>query len=132
MMDRPTSTELVQAVRHYLETELLPALTDARQRFQTLVAAHVLGIVERELPVEERLLREEADLLGGVLERPALSPAPVDELRGSVLLANLSLCEQVRAGLFDEPERMQVVLRQLRPLVVRKLEITNPRYLGRS
>ena len=35
MNDRPTATELIDAVRLYLEKELLPALGDARLRFQT-------------------------------------------------------------------------------------------------
>ena len=42
MNDRPSAPELIDAVRLYLEKELLPTLTDARQRFQTLIAANVL------------------------------------------------------------------------------------------
>ena len=44
MHDRPTAVELVNAVRQYLESELLPTLTDARFKFQTLIAANVLAI----------------------------------------------------------------------------------------
>src|SRR5690242_14430603 len=49
MNDRPTAAELVFAVREHLEGELIPTLADPRLRFQTLVAANVLRIVEREL-----------------------------------------------------------------------------------
>ena len=45
MNDRPTAAELLDAVRHFLETDLLPGLADARQRFQTLIAANVLAAV---------------------------------------------------------------------------------------
>jgi Domain of unknown function (DUF6285) len=57
--DRPTAAELVAAVRGFLEAELLPALADARLRFQALVAANVLGVAERELALEEQHLAEE-------------------------------------------------------------------------
>jgi hypothetical protein len=48
-MDRPTAQELVEAVREFLESELLPTLDDHRLRFRTLVAMNALGIVEREV-----------------------------------------------------------------------------------
>jgi uncharacterized protein DUF6285 len=48
--DRPSAAELTAAVREFLESELLPTLTDHRLRFRTLVAMNALGIVERESP----------------------------------------------------------------------------------
>jgi aminoglycoside phosphotransferase (APT) family kinase protein len=54
--DRPTAQELAEAVREFLEHEILPVLDDARLRFRTLVAMNALGMVERETvtPPEER------------------------------------------------------------------------------
>ena len=49
MSDRPTAAELADAVREFLETELLPLLDDPRLRFRTLVAMNALGIVQREV-----------------------------------------------------------------------------------
>jgi hypothetical protein len=48
MADRPTAAELAEAVREFLETEILPLLDDHRLRFRTLVAMNALGMVERE------------------------------------------------------------------------------------
>lgn len=48
--DRPTAGELADAVRGFLEAEILPTLEDPRLRFRTLVAMNALGIVERESP----------------------------------------------------------------------------------
>jgi len=50
MTDRPNARELATAVREFLETEILPALSDQRLRFRTLVAMNALSIVERESP----------------------------------------------------------------------------------
>jgi len=68
MNDRPTAVELVNAVRQYLESELLPTLTDARLKFQTLIAANVLSIAEREWQHEETDLSDELASYGELLE----------------------------------------------------------------
>jgi Domain of unknown function (DUF6285) len=47
--DRPTPRELVEAVREFVERELLPTLADRRLRFRALVALNALGIAAREL-----------------------------------------------------------------------------------
>jgi hypothetical protein len=126
MNDRPTAHELIDAVRLYLEKELLPALSDSRQRFQTLVAANVLAIASRELPNEEALLAEELVLLGN----PPDSGLPLQERRSIVRALNETLCARIRAGEFDSLERWNEVASVLRQLVVRKLEVANPRYLN--
>ncbi len=62
--DRPTAAELVEATREFLETEILPTLTDQRLRFRTLVAINALGIAQRELEAgEEGLSRGELEQL---------------------------------------------------------------------
>jgi hypothetical protein len=130
MNDRPSAAELSDAVRHFLEAELLPALSDARLRFQTLIAANVLGIVARELPAEEAHLAEEQALLGRILHQEQSRPATLAELRQAVLRGNWELCERIKAGAFDEGEAFRQLAEQLRAVVVRKLEIANPRYLA--
>jgi aminoglycoside phosphotransferase (APT) family kinase protein len=47
--DRPTPQELAEAVREFLQEEILPILDDHRLKFRTLVAISGLGIAEREL-----------------------------------------------------------------------------------
>src|SRR5215210_5123107 len=47
--DRPTPQELAEAVREFLQEEILPTLDDHRLKFRTLVAINGLGIAEREL-----------------------------------------------------------------------------------
>jgi hypothetical protein len=130
MNDRPTAKELIDAVRQYLETDLLPSLTDQRLRFQTLVAANVLAIVARELPAEEERLREECRLLGRILGEGEAPAAGLGELRQRVSEMNARLCARIQAGEFDEPDRFRTLAGELRTLVVRKLEVNNPRYLA--
>ena len=130
MDDRPTAAELIEAARLFLERELLPTLSDARLRFQTLVAANCLAIAARDLPCEEQWLREEWARLTALVGETALLPASLSELRLAVRQANEVLCERIRAGVFDEPARFEEAARELRQQVVRKLVVANPKYLG--
>lgn len=116
MNDRPSARELIDAVRLYLEKELLPTLTDSRQRFQTLIAANVLSIAARELATEDD--DEERGWLVALLGE-----------KGDVLALTEKLCAEIRRGSFDDPRRFAEAAAVVRRIVVRKLEIANPRYL---
>jgi hypothetical protein len=122
MNDRPTAAELLDAVRHFLETDLLPGLTDARQRFQTLIAANVLAIAGRELATEAEHLCEEWLLLGG-----ATLP---DDGWAAVEQRNRELSARIRAGHYDDPDAFRSLAGTLRQIVTRKLEVANPRYVS--
>jgi hypothetical protein len=128
MTDRPTAAELVEAVRHLLEDEVIPALTDQRLRFQTLVAANVLSIVGRELAVADGDLRLAWDKLAAILN--ITDPPPEHDWPAAVRHLSEELCQRIRAGNYDEPVPFRSVLNQLRPLILRKLEIANPRFLA--
>jgi hypothetical protein len=56
MADRPTAAELVEAVTEFLAEEVLPAATDHRLKFRTLVALNALAIASRELAASDNLL----------------------------------------------------------------------------
>jgi hypothetical protein len=113
-----------------LETELIPTLTDARLKFQTLVTANVLAIVEREFQTEESHLEAECAELGKALPLPAPMPERLSTLRQSVLESSRDLCDRIRRAEFDEPMRFSELAKQLRITVERKLEVANPRYLA--
>jgi hypothetical protein len=129
MNDRPTAMELVEAVLGFLEAELIPGQSDPRLRFHTLVAANVLAIALRELAGQEAQLREEFDLLAPLLGVRDEVPARRADLEATVRRLNEQLCEAVRSGAFDGPGQMTALAGVLRRLVVRKLEVANPRYL---
>ena len=63
MADRPGPAELAEAVREFLESEVLPTVEDSRLRFRVLVAANALAIAQRDLELGERLIEEEIALL---------------------------------------------------------------------
>ncbi len=99
--DRPSPQELAEAVREFLQAEILPTIDDHRLKFRTLVAINGLGIAERELWE---------------------TAAPVPRSRED----DWALARRIRAG--DVPENAIPLLKEQ---VAQKLRISNPRYLAR-
>ena len=126
MQDRPRSDELAEAVREFIETEVLPTIDDARLRFRALVAANGLGILERELMLGTPLLRQEVGALARLLGRDDAIPDDLDELRQRAGDLNRELSRRIRAG--DAPEG---TLAHLLATVADKLRVASPRYLER-
>ncbi len=98
--DRPTPAELVQAVREFLERDVMTATT-GRVQFHTRVAINALGMVERELGAGE-----------------TGNPAREKQLR---------LAAQIRSGALDD--RLDEVRAEVREQVRAKLLVANPSYL---
>lgn len=131
MHDRPSATELIDAVRGFLETEVVPALGDARLRFHSLIAANVLAVALRELRGEESSLAEEWHQLSSLLGETGELPCGLTGLRDGVRAMNERLCAAIREGKFDG-ERFAEAAQVLRLRVMRKLEVANPKYLEAS
>ena len=130
MFDHPTAAELIAAARMQLEQQVIPSIAEPRLRFQTLVAANVLAIVERELAAGETQLaaawRRMADLEGYGAEQPtgqALHTAVEDQMR--------RLCQDIRAGNYDDGAGRQALLAHLRHTAEGELAVANPRFLER-
>ena len=125
MQDRPTAPELLDAVREFIATELLPTVGDPRLRFRTLVAANLLDMLRRELALEPALLRAQWKRLAALLDDAGPPPPNDRELAAAVAAQQAALCRLVRenrapTGTFE------VVTEAVRA----KLEIANPRYLA--
>jgi hypothetical protein len=121
MPDRPDAAELVEAVREFIEVEVLPAIADARLKFRVLVAANALSIAQRDLQMGDELVGEEVELLEKLTGSRASGTARERS-------ANLSreLARRIRRG--DVPAGALEVLRRIAEL---KLRAASPRYLER-
>jgi hypothetical protein len=107
--DRPTASELVQAVREWMEQDLSKGI-EPRLAFHLRVAMNMLDIVDRELqlgaPMEER---------------------HAQVLQGLGVANDTELALKIRAGDFDED--IPSLLEVLRPVVEDKVRVANPKYL---
>ena len=132
MQDRPTIDELLDALRRFVEHDVVPNLSGGRQ-FHARVAANVLAIIGRELRDGDGFLRAEWRRLDALSGAPAgAPPSDAAELRAAVVAMNEALAARIRAGdVDDEPARAAVVA-HLRATIEEKLRIANPRYLEES
>jgi hypothetical protein len=130
VQDRPTVNELLEAVRAFLDEEVVPVLDGPRQ-FHARVAANVLAIVGRELAGEEASLLAEwqrlARLLGGDAGAP---PARLETLRDAVRERTQALAERIRRGEADAGPFRTAARAHVRATVEEKLRVANPRFLG--
>jgi hypothetical protein len=128
MQDRPTANELLAAVREHLERAIVPQITEPRLKFQTLVCMNAIGIVERELLMGETLATAEWASLSSLLGEPADAPPTNAERAEAVTARTRQLCNQIRAGSWDDPERKKALFTHVRATVKTKLFVANPRY----
>lgn len=128
MQDRPDARELLEAVRAFVEEQVVPALEGTRQ-FHARVAANVLAIVGRELAHGDDLLRAERRRLAALLEvtEEVGMDAP-GALAASVRALNERLAERIRRGDADDGPWRAAVLAHLRTTATERLAIANPKY----
>ena len=149
MQDRPTARELLDAVRRFVEREVVPALDGVRQ-FHARVAANVLAIVGRELGDGETQLIDEWRRLRALLAPATREPSstrgadeadasvcgdaavPPRALAAAVAEQNAALAARIRAGDADRGPFRAAVLAHLRLTAEEKLRIANPAYLEQA
>ncbi len=131
MQDRPTASELLTAVQRFLEEEVVPALS-GRTQFLARVAANAVGIVRREIELEEDNLRREWERLAALYSDCDAPPQNTAELRQLVRAYTERLCEEIRNGGPSSPERRKAIHDHVRETVADKLRISDPRFLGRA
>jgi hypothetical protein len=115
MQDRPNVSELVAAVREFLEQDVMAA-TEGRVHFHTRVAVNALGMIERELVHRASFAAAEQQRAETLLGH-----------RGDVEVLERELAARIRDGSLDD--RFDEVREHIRATVREKLLIANPGYL---
>ena len=123
MQDRPTAVELLDALGDFMRDRAAHA-RDRWERFQFQVAANSIGIISRELQMEDEFMRAEwrglDSLLGeeSVPEERAAWQARIEE-------RNTRLAERIRRGEFDG-DAEDALLQHVWETVVNKVRIASP------
>jgi hypothetical protein len=128
VQDRPTAIELIAAVKHFLEQEVLPVQADQRLRFRTLVAANALSIVQRELNAGSALAEDEGKRLQALLGTQSSSDGD-EESRAHT--GRLELARRIRQGEADRGPWRRAVMASTLTSVEAKLRISNPQFVTR-
>jgi hypothetical protein len=125
MQDRPTHDELLGAVERFLRDDVMPNIAGARA-FHARVAANAIGIVRRELALEDEQLAREWAGLDALLGRAEL-PSGRAALREAIAQRNAELCDRIRAG-----DASDAVVAHVTQTVRDKLLVTNPGWVGEA
>lgn len=107
--DRPTAVELLEALREWMERDLLPGV-EGRLQFHTRVAINMVNIVAREIALGSSQEIIHADILH------TLGASSDSELASAI-----------KNGEYDSD--LLSLLRALRPIVEDKVRVANPKYL---
>ncbi len=126
MQDRPTSSELSDAVKEFLEQEILPVISDTRLKFRVLVAMNALTMISREVNLEEGNLQTEFSSLKALLDVDEPMPESCSSLKAMTRKLNTELSSSIRLG--NMPEN---VFAHLEEVTRAKLAVTNPGFLRR-
>jgi Domain of unknown function (DUF6285) len=116
MQDRPTAVELLEAIREFLQQDVMPAV-EGRVLFHTRVAVNALGMLERELQLGPALDEAERERLATLLGRDDTLPRLTTEL-----------ARRIRDRSLDD--RRDEVFAAVRESVRAKLLVANPDYVG--
>jgi Domain of unknown function (DUF6285) len=123
VQDRPTAAELLDALADFMRDRAENA-RDRWERFQFQVAANSIGIIKREIELEDRFRRAEwvgLDRLLGAEEMPLEQAAVARRLNER----NAELADRIRNGDFDG-EAEGRLLPHLWETVVNKVRVASP------
>ncbi len=107
--DVPTASQLLEAVKEWVEGDAREATT-GRVQFHTRVVANVMALLERELQ-----------------SGPAMAEAHAARLAGLGVSSEAELASRIRGGEWSVDDRR--LLDAVRATVVDKLAVANPKYL---
>lgn len=118
MHDAPSPTELVAAVKSFIDDAAAPQLT-GHAAFHARVASNVLATLLRELEQRPAAEASEAERLRGLLDSP-------DNAELSAM--NRDLCARIRDGQFDAAT--PGLFKHLKTTTISQLAIDQPNYSG--
>lgn len=123
MQDRPTAAELLEALGDFMRDRAQNA-HDRWERFQFQVAANSIGIIKREIEMEDRFMRAEWQGLDRLLGAESL-PDGRAAIAARLNERNAELSERVRRGEFDG-EAEERLLPHLWETIVNKARVASP------
>lgn len=124
MQDRPSAQELLHALEEFMR-ERSDAASDRYDRFQFLVAANTLAIIQRELALGDEFAIQEWMGLDGLLGGESI-PRRLSERDERLIKRNEELCSRIEGGDFDG-EREPMLLSHLYETTLNRVRIANPR-----
>ncbi|RHX87057.1 DUF6285 domain-containing protein [Leptospira stimsonii] len=131
MQDKPSSTDLLEAIQDFLMKEVLPQFKDKDLlSYKTLVSWNMLGVISREIRSGEESLDKELLRLSKLLKKATSFPSTLNEKKNLANTWNLELRDRIRK------EKLSIedseYWNHVKETVREKVEVTNPRFTTES
>ncbi|RHX83815.1 DUF6285 domain-containing protein [Leptospira stimsonii] len=131
MQDKPSSTDLLEAIQDFLMKEVLPQFKDKDLlSYKTLVSWNMLGVISREIRSGEESLDKELLRLSKLLKKATAFPSTLNEKKNLANTWNLELRDRIRK------EKLSIedseYWNHVKETVREKVEVTNPRFTTES
>jgi|SRR5215472_14990321 len=130
MQERPTKTNLLQAISRFLLGEIHPTVADKRLSFRILIAANLANVVAAEIEAEQAQTEAQISRLAELMpDASAGVESARSELGRRELLSRLNreLTSRIREQRFSDAERERV-WRHVKETLMETLAVDNPRF----
>ncbi|EIE00749.1 DUF6285 domain-containing protein [Leptospira licerasiae] len=131
MQDKPSATELLEAIQDFLMKEVLPEFKDKDLlAYKTLVSWNMLGVISREIRSGEESLDKELSRLSSLLGKKTDFPKTWNEKKNLTSAWN----EELRDIIRKEKKSLEDTeyWKHIKESVIEKVEIVNPRFTTES
>ncbi|TGK42433.1 DUF6285 domain-containing protein [Leptospira andrefontaineae] len=131
MQDKPSATELLEAIQDFLMKEVLPEFRDKDLlAYKTLVSWNMLGVISREIRSGEESLDKELTRLSSLLKKKTELPKTWNEKKNLTSSWN----EELRDIIRKEKKSLEDTeyWKHIKESVIEKVEIVNPRFTTES
>ncbi|GBF38440.1 DUF6285 domain-containing protein [Leptospira johnsonii] len=131
MQDKPSATELLEAIQDFLMKEVLPEFRDKDLlAYKTLVSWNMLGVISREIRSGEESLDKELSRLSSLLGKKSEFPKTWNEKKDLTSSWN----EELRDIIRKEKKSLEDTeyWKHIKESVIEKVEIVNPRFTTES
>ncbi len=123
-LNRPTQTDLLQAVVEYLRIPVTELGNQKADQFFRRVSANVLGIIQREIQLGSKFENRETQLLSTLLS-DLDAYGDLDQGQNQNHELNLALCDAIDE---DKIPTTTDLVDTLKAISTEKLKIDNPTY----
>ncbi|TGK00298.1 hypothetical protein EHQ53_09655 [Leptospira langatensis] len=131
MQDKPSATELLEAIQDFLMKEVLPEFKEKDLlAYKTLVSWNMLGVISREIRSGEELLDKELVRAASLLKKKQDFPKTWNEKKALASAWNKELRDIIR----KEKKSLEDAdyWKHVKESVIEKVEIVNPRFTTES
>ncbi len=126
MQDNPKVEDLLEAIQDFLMKELLPQIRDNDSlSYKALVSWNMLGVISREIKLEEEIINREIHNVGLILGQVDIK-ATLHERRSLLNHYYSELCKKIQNERLSDPNSL--IWKTVKQSVVEKLKVANPRF----